>query len=81
MSVLTIRPDYLSAQQWADFMVPNLEKYGNLGRLDDEGEWQEWGAHLMLLPGLSGSIVPDPYAFDDWRKWVERLNENLSVIS
>ncbi len=80
MSVLTINPDYLTVQQWADFMVPNLSQYGNLGRLDDETEWAEWGERLMNLPGLSGSIVPDPRAFENWREWVDRLNQNLSAV-
>lgn len=78
MGVSTISPSYMTFRQWADFMVPNLERFGNLGRLAREEEWREWGAALLNLPALSGSIVPDPYQFDDWRKWVQRLNENLA---
>ena len=76
MSVQTIDPAHVSVQEWCDFMVPNLEQFGNLGRLDGDN-WREWGTQLLNLPALSGSIVPDPYQFDDWILWAMRLNENL----
>lgn len=80
MSVHVISPDFVSATEWADFMVPNLEQYGNLGRLDDEKEWRTWGLQLLNLPALSGSIIPNPYDFDDWRAWARRCVENLAGV-
>ena len=80
MSVSTINPSFMNARTWADFMVPVLEQFGNLSRLDQREDWREWGAMLLNLPALSGSIVPDPYQFDDWRVWAQRCNENLSVV-
>ena len=80
MSVRTIDPAYLTVQQWTDFMVPSLEQFGNLGRLDRDDEWRAWGVSLLNMSQLSGSIVPNPYQFDDWRVWARRLVENLSEI-
>lgn len=80
MSINTIDPSYMSVREWTDFMVPNLEQYGNLGRLSRDDEWRAWGAQLLNLPGISGSIVPDPYQFDDWRTWAQRCVQNLSVV-
>lgn len=79
MSVRTISPFHIDLSAWADAMVQNVEKYGNLGRLMGD-DWRAFGLNMMTLPGLSGSIVPDPYAFTDWQDWVMRLNENLSVV-
>lgn len=81
MSVRTIDPAYMSVQEWADNMVPALEQFGNLGRLWSEDEWRNWAAQLLNLPALSGSIVPDPYDYEDWRMWAQRLNQNLAEIA
>jgi hypothetical protein len=70
----------MTVRDWTDAMVQNLEQFGNLGRLDHREDWREWGAELLNLPAISGSIIPDPYQFDDWRAWAQRCNENLSVV-
>lgn len=80
MSVEIVNPAYLTVKEWTDFMVPALEQFGNLGRLDDEKQWREWGAALLNLPALSGSVIPDPYQFDDWRTWATRCVQNLSEM-
>lgn len=80
MSVNIIDPSFLTVRQWMDFMVLNVEQFGNLGRLDDDAKWQAWGAQLLNLPALSGSIVPDPYQFTDWRTWAARLCQTLSEM-
>lgn len=80
MSVYTINPAFLTVRQWCDFMTPNLEKFGNLGRLSDDEKWQQWGAELLNFPALHGSIVPDPYQFTDWRAWAARLCQTLSEM-
>ncbi len=80
MSVDTVNPAYMTVRDWADAMVQNLEQFGNLGRLDDEAQWKNWGAQLLNLPGISGSIIPDPYQFDDWRTWAARCVQNLSEM-
>lgn len=80
MSVDTIDPAYLTVTEWTDFMVTNLEQFGNLPRLDDPNGWRDWALALLNLPALSGSIVPDPYQFETWTAWAMRLNENLWVM-
>lgn len=79
MSIRTISPNYMDLSHWADAMVQNVDKYGNLGRLMGD-DWKMFGLNMMTLPALSGSVVPDPYAFDTWQEWVSRLNENLSLV-
>ena len=80
MSVEVISPQFMSVREWTDFMTPNLDQFGNLGRLMRDEGWREWGAQLLNMPALSGSIVPDPYLFDDWRAWALRLCENLAEV-
>lgn len=80
MSINVINPAYLTVRQWTDFMTPNLEKYGNIGRLTNDEGWREWGAQLLNVPKLSGSIVPDPYQFDDWRAWAQRCVANMAEV-
>jgi hypothetical protein len=70
----------MSLHEWCDFMVPVLEQFGNLGRLDGEN-WQEWALQLLNLPRLSGTVVPDPFQFAEWSDWAERLNKNLWAMS
>ncbi len=81
MSVLVINPAYLTVREWTDYMTPNLEQFGNLGRLERDDKWREWGAQLLSMRGLSGSIVPNPYEFGDWREWAERCVQNLSELA
>lgn len=81
MSVITIDPAFMTAPQWADAMILNLEQYGNIGRLDDEKKWREWASQLLNLPKLAGNVVPDPYQFDDWRTWAIRCVENIGQLS
>lgn len=80
MSVFIVDPGGLAPREWADFMTPNLEQYGNLPRLDSDDGWQEWAAQLGNLPGLSGAVVPNPYNFTVWREWADRFCQNLSVL-
>ena len=59
---------------WADFMVPLLEQESqNFPRLDDPEEWQNWAAAIFGDVDQIGQDAPDPYTFDNWREWAERL--------
>lgn len=80
MSVWTIDPFGMTAIQWADAMALNIEQFGNLGRLENEEQWRAWAEQLLNLPGISGSIVPDPYAFESWQVWAAELNTGLSTV-
>lgn len=67
--------------QWADFMTGALGFFSdnvagcdpNFPRLDDPLKWQEWASGVFGGVDSLGQDVPDPYAFDDWKKWAERM--------
>lgn len=80
MTISTVDPWGMGVRDWTDAMTISVEQYGNLGRLNSDDAWREWGAQLLTLPGLSGSIVPDPYAFGTWQEWAERLNDGLAAV-
>ena len=42
-------------------------------RLDDPEQWQAWATSIFGEPDVSGQDSPDPYAFDTWQEWGERL--------
>jgi hypothetical protein len=64
--------------EWSDYMQPTLEVYGPIPRVFREGDWQEWGAGLLSLGGISAIGAPNPYQFNDWKLWATRLNEILN---
>jgi hypothetical protein len=60
--------------QWADFMVPLFERRSeNFPRLDNEDEWQQWAATVFGDVDPVGQDAPDPYTYDNWRAWAQRL--------
>lgn len=76
MSLLT-DPRYHKLQDWADYTVFDLEKYGPIPRLMSEKEWQNWGAGIISINGISQQNPPSPYQFDDWHEWAYRFYEML----
>lgn len=77
-----IRPDgFNSVIEWADFMAGALGFFtdticgsdANYERLDDASKWQEWAAGVFGGVDALGQDVPDPYAYDDWREWADRM--------
>lgn len=77
MSLLT-DPRFHKLQDWADYTVFNLEKYGPIPRLMNEGEWQNWGAGIIGINGISQQNPPSPYDYTDWREWAYRFYEMLN---
>lgn len=72
---------FQSVVEWADFMTGQLgfltdpvsgsdEQYE---RLDDPSKWQDWACGIFGGVDPLGQDSPDPYAYDDWREWAERL--------
>lgn len=67
--------------EWADFMTGALGFFAdpicgsdsNYERLDDPDKWQEWAAGVFGGVDALGQDVPDPFAYDDWREWAERM--------
>lgn len=81
MSVHIIDPMGMTVREWADAMTIDLEQFGNIGRLDRDEDWRGWGLQLMTMGLLSGTTVPDPYAFPDWRPWAASLTNNLAGVA
>ncbi len=76
MSLLT-DPRYHKLQDWADYTVFDLENYGPIPRLMAEEEWQNWGAGLISINGISQQNPPSPYDYDDWKEWAYRFYQVL----
>lgn len=76
MSLLT-DPRYHSLREWADFTVFDLEDYGPIPQLVSEKEWQNWGAGLIGINGISQQNPPSPYQYDDWQEWAYRFYQVL----
>lgn len=74
--------------EWADFMTGALGFFTdramgsdpNYARLDDPDKWQDWAAGVFGGSDALGQDVPDPYAFDDWREWAERLFSTVDFM-
>jgi hypothetical protein len=76
VSLLT-DPRYHSLRDWADFTVFDLEDYGPIPQLVSEKEWQNWGAGLIGINGISQQNPPSPYQYDDWQEWAYRFYQVL----
>lgn len=67
--------------EWADFMTGQLgfltdRESGsddNFEQLEDESKWQDWACGIFGGVDALGQDSPDPFAYDDWREWAERL--------
>ncbi len=77
-----IYPKYFNnVIEWADFMTGHLGFFSDLiqgsdfnyERLEDPDKWQDWAAGVFGGVDPLGQDVPDPFAYDDWREWAERL--------
>lgn len=66
---------------WADIMAGHLGFFSditngsdaNFERLDDPDEWQDWAMGVFGGSDPLGQDVPDPYAYDNWKEWAERM--------
>lgn len=64
-----IDPRGLTFQEWADFSVPDFERFGLVGRADDPDDWRSWCNRVANLSELQQRGVPSPYEFGDWQEW------------
>jgi hypothetical protein len=74
--MIGINPAGMEVIEWADRMTPiiiNEGASGDIGRLDDESNWQEWARGVILSNTNWQSTAPNPYQFTDWRLWAERF--------
>jgi len=44
-----IDPRGLTISEWADYVVPEVEAFGNVGRLDDPSDWRAWANRIASL--------------------------------
>jgi hypothetical protein len=74
--MIGINPFNMEVVEWADKMTPiiiNNGAGGDIGRLDDEANWQEWARGVILTNTNWQSTAPNPYQFSDWQIWAERF--------
>lgn len=68
----------MTARFWFDRMTDYFDAYGTVGRMDyDEDEWQIFATHIVNITSPKVSSIPDPYAYDDWMGWAERMVQVL----
>ena len=79
---MILSPDgFDSVIEWADVMTGALGFLAdpvngtetNYERLDDPEKWQNWAGGIFGGVDPLGQDAPDPFAYDDWREWAERL--------
>ena len=71
------RPSYMQLNDWADQIALDLDSYGAFGRLDKDGNWQDWAMQFLNTTSLRNNF-PRPYDFTDWREWAKRFCQSLS---
>lgn len=64
-----------SFQEWADFSLPSLERFGAIEIPPLEDGWKSWASGVVLLNGIAARGAPSPYEFNSWRDWAARLIE------
>lgn len=67
-----IDPAGMSILDWADSVVLDVPATWALGRLDDPDQWQTWAMGLVRA-STTQRALPDPFQFDDWREWAQRV--------
>jgi len=75
MTTIT-RPTYMSLNDWADQIILDLDAYGSFGRLDDVTQWQNWAVQFLNNTDI-GKNPPNPFQYDNWQDWAERLCQCL----
>jgi hypothetical protein len=81
MRAQTIDPRGLTAVQWTDFMILQLDPFAELPSIDSEDEWRAWALVANQSPTIARTNPPDPYSFDDWREWAMRFNQAVDLVS
>lgn len=66
-----------SFQEWADYMLPSLERYGAITQVSATTDWKDWANGLLSLNGIAQLAAPSPFRFDDWKEWAMRFGEVL----
>lgn len=64
-----IDPRGMSVTEWADRVVPFVEAYGSVGKLDSADNWRAWATGIASLTEMQKQGVPSPNEFADWQDW------------
>lgn len=67
-----IDPRGLTWQRWATAVLLDVQTGWSLGTPPDEANWRDFAVGLVRAPTFAQRILPDPYAFTDWREWAMR---------
>ncbi len=62
---------------WANGVSSALGQYSTISNLVGD-DWRAWGMMFFNNPALDALSPPNPYFFEDWKEWGERLSETLS---
>jgi hypothetical protein len=68
-----INPVGMTLLQWADAVILAGGDAWSFGKLTDESAWQDWAAGFVRATPFTQRTVPNPYQFDDWREWAQRV--------
>jgi len=69
-------PTNLTLPDWTAQVGMDLDRYGSVEVLRND-DWKEWGARLIASIDI-GRNIPNPYHFDNWVDWAERVCGALS---
>jgi len=70
-------PAGMELMDWSSQVVIDLDAFGSFGRLQDPDQWQDWGMQFLNNTTIAGNL-PNPYGFNNWKEWAERLVGALS---
>ncbi len=72
MALSVTLPIGIGLKDWANCLITDFVAFGAFDPLDDETKWQDWATQFLNATNLIEDF-PDPYLYDDWRKWAERF--------
>ncbi len=70
---MSVDPRGMTLTQWADAVVLTLGGNYGFGKLGSEAEWQDWAAGIVRAQPFVQRNPPNPYGFNDWRDFAERI--------
>lgn len=73
-------PHGLGLIEWADAAMSALTNYTSITPLVD-ADWQSWGMFFFNNPQLALLGPPNPYEYQEWEPWAERLADALNNAS
>jgi hypothetical protein len=74
-------PEGMELAEWANGTAYALGQYTSIMQFFDTTDWREWGVQFYNSPKLGLHDPPNPYEFDNWRLWAERLQGALGNVS